>query len=103
MVDGHADLLGSRVPLLEGSMPHGAGHALVRPEAVGVSAVDETGQANASVFSVAFLGPFCRVQVRLHDGQLLVAQLPSAQATRLVQDAPVRVEIAADAVLVVAD
>ncbi len=102
--DGHAHLLGTRVPLLDGSVQQGAGHALVRPEAVGVSTVEPgSDQANAQVLSVAFLGPFCRVQVRLHDGQLLVAQLPSSQGTRLSADAAVRVEIAADAVLVVAD
>ncbi len=102
--DGHADLLGARVPLLDGSVQHGAGHALVRPEAVGVSAVAPgSDQANARVLSVAFLGPFCRVQCRLQHGEVVIAQLPSSQGTRLSADAAVRVEIAADAVLVVAD
>ena len=39
--------------------------------------------ANARVVSVAFLGPFSRVQCRLDDGQLVVAQLPSARRVHL--------------------
>jgi len=97
---GHADLLGSRVPLLAGSVDQGAGHALVRPEAVQVS---EAGQPNARVVSIHFLGPFSRVQARLDDGQVVVAQTTSSLATRLAQGAPVRLELDAAAVLVVAD
>jgi hypothetical protein len=55
------------------------------------------------VVSVAFLGPFSRVQARLDDGQLVVAQTASSLATRLAQDAPVRLDLDADAVLVVPD
>ena len=97
---GHADLLGSRVPLLAGSVDQGAGHALVRPEAVQVS---EAGQPNARVVSIHFLGPFSRVQARLDDGQVVVAQTTSSLATRLSQGAPVRLDLDAAAVLVVAD
>ena len=100
---GRATVLGSRVGLLEGSIDQGAGHALVRPEAVRVSPAGEGGQANARVVSVAFLGPFSRVQCRLDDGQIVISQLPSAQAARFTQDEPVRVDVDADAVLVVPD
>jgi len=97
---GKAALLGAHVPLLDGSVQDGAGHALVRPEAV---QVDEGGTPNARVVAVAFLGPFSRVQARLDDGQLVTAQTSSSLAARLVQDAPVRLEVDTEAVLVVGD
>ncbi len=104
---GQASVLGSRVGLLDGSVEHGAGDALVRPESVRVTAAgDGAGDgtaANARVVSVAFLGPFSRVQCRLDDGQLVIAQLASATAARLTQDQAVRVDVTADAVLVVPD
>jgi putative spermidine/putrescine transport system ATP-binding protein len=99
---GHADVMGSRVPLLDGSVEHGPGRALVRPEAVSVTAADGA-EGNARVVSVAFLGPFSRVQCRLDDGQVVIAQIPSSAADRLAQDAPVRVDVSADAVLVLPD
>jgi putative spermidine/putrescine transport system ATP-binding protein len=98
---GGATLLGTRVALLDGSVEQGAGHALVRPESLDVTSED--GQANARVVSVAFLGPISRVQCRLDDGQIVIAQLASAAASRLAQDQPVRVDVRADAVLVVPD
>ncbi|MEO5709613.1 MAG: ABC transporter ATP-binding protein [Nocardioidaceae bacterium] len=97
---GGATLLGTRVPLLDGSVESGAGHALVRPEALAVAADGET---NARVVSVAFLGPISRVQCRLDDDQIVIAQVASAVAAHLVQDQPVRVDVSADAVLVVPD
>jgi putative spermidine/putrescine transport system ATP-binding protein len=101
VVDGAASVLGHRVPLLDGSLQHGAGQALVRPESVDVTAADT--DANARVQSVAFLGPFSRVQCRLDDAQVVVAQLPSAAAVHLRQDQAVRVDVRAEAVLVVSD
>jgi putative spermidine/putrescine transport system ATP-binding protein len=102
VTDGAASVLDHRVPLLDGSLEHGAGQALVRPESVDVTAAAEA-DANARVQSVAFLGPFSRVQCRLDDGQVVVAQLPSAAAVHLAQDQAVRVDVRADAVLVVSD
>jgi putative spermidine/putrescine transport system ATP-binding protein len=97
---GVASLLGSRLPLLSGSLQHGAGHALVRPESVEIST---TGEPNARVVTVGFLGPFSRVQCRLSDGQIVLAQVASSDAAHLAQDQAVRVHVRADAVLVVAD
>jgi putative spermidine/putrescine transport system ATP-binding protein len=97
---GQASVLGTRASLLEGSVSSGRGYALVRPEAVQVT---ESGDPNARVVSVAFLGPFSRVQCRLDDGQILVAQLPSASVAHLAPDTPVRVGVESDAVLVVSD
>src|SRR6476620_7163878 len=95
-----ARVLGAVVPLLDGSVEQGSGLALVRPESVGVSAA-EGGDGNARVVSVAFLGSISRVQCRLDDGQIVIAQLTSAAASRLAQDQAVRVDVHADAVLVV--
>jgi putative spermidine/putrescine transport system ATP-binding protein len=96
---GHAHLLGTSVPALEGSVA-GAGLAMVRPESVTIAA-DPAGTSTIS--SVAFLGPISRVQCRLDDGQIVIAQVGSAAAARLAQDQPVRLDVSADAVLVVPD
>jgi putative spermidine/putrescine transport system ATP-binding protein len=95
-----ARVLGATVPLLDGSVEQGSGLALVRPESVGVSAA-EGGDGNGRVVSVAFLGSISRVQCRLDDGEIVIAQLTSAAASRLAQDQVVRVDVHADAVLVV--
>jgi putative spermidine/putrescine transport system ATP-binding protein len=104
VASGTAHVLGSRVALLDGSLERGTGRALVRPESVSVSASGAGGGgADARVVSVAFLGPFSRVQCRLSDGELVIAQVPSSAVSGLAQDQPVRVEVHADAVLVVPD
>jgi putative spermidine/putrescine transport system ATP-binding protein len=102
-----ATVLGAQVGVLDGSVEQGGGKALVRPESVRITPADSdpdpgTG-SNATVVSIAFLGPFSRVQCRLHDGQIVVAQISSAEASRLVQDGAVRLHVDADAVLVVPD
>ncbi len=107
----HATVLGARVGVLDGSVEQGGGKALVRPESVRITPADsgagpdaDPGSgSSATVVSIAFLGPFSRVQCRLHDGQIVVAQISSADASRLVQDGAVRLHIDADAVLVVPD
>jgi putative spermidine/putrescine transport system ATP-binding protein len=101
--EGQATVMGSRVPLLAGSVTQGTGKALVRPESVSVTRLGQGEEGNARVVSVAFLGPFSRVQCRLDDGQVVIAQIPSASADGLAQDSPVRVHVSADAVLVVTD
>jgi len=98
--NGQASLLGSRLGLLNGSVESGSGQALVRPEAVHIA---ESSEPNARVVSVGFLGPFSRVHCRLEDGQLVVAQIPSAEAVRLRPEDGVRVKVDTDAVLVVSD
>jgi putative spermidine/putrescine transport system ATP-binding protein len=104
VIDGKAQVLGHQVGLLDGSISSGSGEALVRPEALQVDAA-EGDEANGRVVSVAFLGPFSRVQCRLvggpDDGEIVVAQLPSASVQHLAQDQSVRVGVEADAVLVV--
>lgn len=77
VADGSAQLFGTSVPTLRGSITSGAGTALLRPEAVTVTADP---QGAATVKSVAFLGPISRVYVALPDGTVVDAQLTSAAA-----------------------
>lgn len=70
VVDGRVQLWGHPVVALPGSV--GEGSALVRPEAIGLTA-DPAGAA--TVQSVAFLGAVSRVTVALDDGSSVIAQV----------------------------
>ncbi len=96
---GQAHLLGTSVPVLEGSIPSGAGLAMVRPEALTITP-DPAG--TSSVASVAFLGSISRVHCTLQDGSLVTAQMASAHARGLVPGARVTVGVEPQGVLVVA-
>jgi putative spermidine/putrescine transport system ATP-binding protein len=88
--DGVVDVLGTQVPLLEGSAGRGAVTALVRPESVQLTP-DPDGAAR--VLAVSFLGALCRVQVALPDGSLVVAQVPASEASVLGPGTRVRVTV----------
>ncbi|MDY6869689.1 MAG: ABC transporter ATP-binding protein [Actinomycetota bacterium] len=94
---GRARLLGTDVPVLDGSVTGGDGVALVRPESVTVTT---DGTPNATVSSVAFLGSISQVYCTLSDGTVLSAQLPSSQATRFTSGDAVTVGVEPTAVLV---
>jgi putative spermidine/putrescine transport system ATP-binding protein len=94
-----AEVLGSRVPVLPGSITSGTGVAMVRPESL-VPTPDPRGAA--TVVSVEFLGPFSRVHLRTGDGTDVVAQLASARARELAPDDRVDLGIEPTGVLVVA-
>ncbi|MCP9274677.1 ABC transporter ATP-binding protein [Mycolicibacterium arenosum] len=96
VVDGTAELLGSRVPTLPGSIESGSGTALLRPESVSVTASGE-----ATVKSIAFLGAISRVYVELADGAVIHAQMSTAQAQHFAPGAPVSVGVEQTRVLVV--
>lgn len=96
---GRAQLLGTSVPTLAGSISSGAGLAMVRPESVTVTA-DPSG--GSTVSSVAFLGPISRVYVTLPDGVVISAQLPSSAARAFAPGDAVTVGMDSDGVLVVA-
>ncbi|MDV3123722.1 ABC transporter ATP-binding protein [Mycobacterium sp. 21AC1] len=96
---GHAQLLGTEVPTLPGSVGSGAGTAMVRPESVTLRP-DPAG--TATVASSAFLGPISRVYVTLPDGSVIHAQLSSAAARKFTAGDAVRVGLEPAPVLVVA-
>jgi putative spermidine/putrescine transport system ATP-binding protein len=79
--DGRAEVLGSRVTTLDGSIENGPGVALVRPEQVTVSP-GGTG-VEATVVHLSFLGSFSRITARLRDGSELVAQGPASTVQSL--------------------
>ncbi|BBZ01523.1 ABC transporter ATP-binding protein [Mycolicibacterium chitae] len=99
VIDGTVRVLGSRVPVLRGSV-RGVGTALVRPEAVQLTATPE---GEAVVADVAFLGPVSRVGVRLVGGAHVVAQMSGARARRLVPGTRVDVRVDPAPVLVVSN
>ncbi len=88
--DGTVDLVGQRIPLLEGSAGPGPVTALVRPESVGLT--PEAG-APSHVVAISFLGSLCRVQVALPNGELVVAQTSAAEGTALSPGTAVQVHI----------
>jgi putative spermidine/putrescine transport system ATP-binding protein len=96
--DGKAQLLGTSVPTLQGSITSGSGLAMVRPESVTVTP-DASGTSTVS--SVAFLGPISRVYCALPDGEVISAQMASSAARVFSPGDPVSVGVEPGAVLVV--
>jgi putative spermidine/putrescine transport system ATP-binding protein len=95
-----AQILGFRVPILDGSITSGSGVAMVRPEAIGVRP-DADGAI--TVVSVEFLGPFSRVHLTTADGAPVVAQMSSAKARALSPGDRVGVTVEPSGVLVVTE
>jgi putative spermidine/putrescine transport system ATP-binding protein len=93
--DGVVDIVGQRIPLLQGSAGPGPVTALVRPESVGLR--PEAGAPN-HVVAISFLGSLCRVQVALPNGELVVAQTSAAEGTALSPGTAVQVQISPSAV-----
>jgi len=98
--DRQADVLGSRVPVIDGSVDDGPGVAMVRPE----SLLLEAGGSgpNATVASVNFLGPISRVYVDVDGAESVMAAVPSPIAVRLSPGDRVRVGVEQTPLLVVA-
>jgi putative spermidine/putrescine transport system ATP-binding protein len=100
---GTADVLGVQLPLVDPSTPDGAAVALVRPEAVTlVEPVDDSvsGPLVGQVIATAFLGAVSRITVDLGEGGTVLAQLPTAEATRYPAGSRARLDLRRDAVLV---
>ncbi|WP_163720768.1 ABC transporter ATP-binding protein [Mycolicibacterium psychrotolerans] len=93
---GRATLLGVSVPASPGSVD-GPGLAMVRPEAVTVTA-DADGSATVS--AVSFLGAISRVSVAVPDGRVVMAQIASSAARALRPGDRVRLGVDSDGVLV---
>ncbi|OBI84164.1 ABC transporter ATP-binding protein [Mycobacterium sp. E740] len=93
-----AQLLGTSVPTLPGSVIAGSGLAMVRPESLTLAA-DAAG--TSTVTSVAFLGPSSRVYLALADGTVLSAQMASSVARAFTPGDKVTVTVGSDGVLVI--
>jgi len=87
---GAAVVLGHNVPLLDGSATEGPVTVLIRPEAVELS-LDPNGDGR--VAAASFLGSIGRVQVRLPDGTVLLAQVESGDIARFGHGQPVSVRL----------
>lgn len=96
--DGSVTLLGVAVPVRPGSIGAGAGVAMVRPEAITLTA-DPSGAS--TVTSVAFLGALSRVAVAVADGSVISAQMASSSAREFAPGDSVTVGIEPGGVLVV--
>jgi putative spermidine/putrescine transport system ATP-binding protein len=97
---GTVEVLGTRVPLLEGSAGPGPVIALVRPESVRLTPEDG---AAARVLAVSYLGSLSRVQVQLPTGELVGVQMAASDVESLAPGTAVRVSVLPSPVFAVAD
>jgi putative spermidine/putrescine transport system ATP-binding protein len=90
-----ATVLGVQVPLLGTSPGTGEVTVLVRPEAIRIApeATDEPGVGRGTVVTTSFLGAHGRVQVRLRNDSLVIAQLSVAEVTALTTGQQVTVSV----------
>ncbi len=102
-----ADVLGVRMPLVDGTFPNGKALALVRPEAISlVSLEDGAHRADddplvGHVVATSFLGAVSRITVDLGQHGTAVAQLPTSQAAGFAPGSLARLTLRQDPVLVV--
>ena len=98
---GMVEVRGTELPLVQRNVPTGPGIALVRPEAVSLASEGDSvpGPLIGTVIAVAFLGATSRVTVDLGD-MILMAQLPTAQASEHPAGTRVRLAIRPDPVLI---
>lgn len=97
---GTAEVLGTSIPTLDGSLTDGAGTALVRPEAVSVV---EDASGNGVVVTASFLGAISRITVELDEGQIVISQVPRTNAPGVAPGDRVALRVDATPVLAVAD
>jgi putative spermidine/putrescine transport system ATP-binding protein len=99
--DGRVTVRGVTLPLADPTTAHGKVIALVRPEAVTLSAAPEgTGALVGTVIATTFLGATSRITVDLGDITVM-AQLGTSEAAVLPAGSRVRLSIRDDPVLVV--
>jgi putative spermidine/putrescine transport system ATP-binding protein len=99
VADGEVQVLGTRLPVLAGSISSGRGVALIRPEQL----VLTPGTGSERVVATSFQGPVSRATVRTVDGTELISQVSGSAASALSVDAQVEVHIDATGLLVAAD
>jgi putative spermidine/putrescine transport system ATP-binding protein len=98
---GHVTVRGLALPLVDRSTPEGPAAALVRPEAVELSAdtADDSGPLVGTVIATTFLGATSRITVDLGDATIM-AQLDTSEASALPAGSRVSLKIREDPVLV---
>ena len=101
---GVVEVRGVRLPLIASGGSDGPAVALVRPEAVTLSAATDvsTGPLVGTVIALAFLGAVSRVTVDLGDATVLV-QVPTADAVAYPAGTRVQVALRLDPVLITRD
>ena len=102
--DGQVEVRGVRLPLVKSDTPNGPAIALIRPEAVSLAGDGEgvAGPLTGTVIAVSFLGATSRVTVDLGD-QIVLAQMPTADATTHTAGTKVRLTLRPDPVLIARD
>jgi putative spermidine/putrescine transport system ATP-binding protein len=73
--NGKINILGQEIEILPGSVTSGKAKALIRPEAI---SINKESNANAQVLTISFLGSMLRVLLKLNNGSMVTAQLPSS-------------------------
>jgi len=98
---GMVEVRGTELPLVQHDAPTGPAIALVRPEAVALASEHDSvpGPLIGTVIAVAFLGATSRVSVDLGD-IVVLAQLPTAEASAHPAGTRVRLAIRPDPVLI---
>ena len=101
---GEVIVRGARLPLVRPETPEGPAVALVRPEAVSLASDGDatSGPLVGTVIAVAFLGATSRVTVDLGD-QVVLAQMPTSQASEHPAGTRVRLTLRPDPVLIARD
>ena len=101
---GEVDVRGVRLPLVKPETSDGPATALIRPEAVSLATDGDqaAGPWTGTVISISFLGATSRVTVDLGDAVVL-AQMPTAQASDHQAGSRVRLTLRPDPVLIARD
>jgi putative spermidine/putrescine transport system ATP-binding protein len=102
--NGQVEVRGVRLPLVKPDTSDGPATALIRPEAVTLASDGEgsAGPLIGTVIAVSFLGATSRVTVDLGD-VIVLAQMPTSQATEHPAGSRVRLTLRPDPVLIARD
>jgi putative spermidine/putrescine transport system ATP-binding protein len=101
---GEVEVRGTRLPLVKPDTSDGPAIALVRPENISLVAdgTPDAGPLVGTVIATSFLGATSRVTVDLGD-VIVLAQLPTSEATEHTAGSRVRLSLRKDPVLIARD
>jgi len=104
MVKGGAvDVRGVRIPLVKADTPDGPATALIRPEAMSLTADGaDSGPLTGTIIAVSFLGAMSRVTVDLGDA-IVLAQMPTSEVGSHTAGTRVKLQVRPDPVLIARD